>query len=431
MKQMIKEAVTFFKSESVYDILFFEFKKKYESLGRIGGNVSLSEYSMEDINELSRFLGVRRDQLLDKGSITLRQFENQLNRYKFDGLSLKQLLEAYFETPLISKKEQAASNLQRNQAFFEELKSNYPYVNDWLSYIEQKPADSHWIYRFLEKSFKNFEQSVAILNQVVKYAPSVPIRLPVFAQQMTKNPHGFDRNQKLGKLLVHLLAVEKAQSFNEPVKVPTTNEGITELLFEYNVLRDDITNYVSVANILAYTEGHKKKVWEAAYQSHSVLNVPIRELVDVQKLYPASSMNEVWIVENSGVFSSLLDKIADVPLICTHGQFTLAVWRCLDLLVKQDCTLYYSGDFDPEGIGMANRLLRRYPHHVQLWKMDVRSYEKSLSKEEKISSQRLSQFSNINHSELKEIKNQVLKLQVPGYQEALLDEMIEELKKKD
>lgn len=131
--------------------------------------------------------------------------------------------------------------------------------------------------------------------------------------------------------MVHLLSVKKAHSDNEPVYVPTTSEGITELLFEYNILRGDITNYVTAAIILADTEGHKKKVWEAAYQSQSVLNIPIRELIEVQKLYPTSTMNEVWIVENSGVFSNLLDKVADVPLICTHGQFTLAVLRCLSL----------------------------------------------------------------------------------------------------
>lgn len=427
MKQMTKEAVAFFKSESVYDKLFSEFKKKYESLGRIGGSVSLSDYSMEDIEELARFLGIRTDLLLDKGTVTLRQFEKQLNRYKFDGISLKQLLEAYFDTPLISKKERAESKLQRKQEFFEKLKRNYLYVNDWLDYIEQRPAESHWIHRLLEESFEEFEQWVEILNQVVKCAPSDPIRLPVFAQQITRNPHGFDRNQNLGKLLVHLLAVEKARSVNESLRVPTTSEDITELLFKYNILRDDITNYVSIANILADTEGKKKYVWEAAYQSQSVLNIPIRELVDVQKLYPVSSMNEVWIVENSGVFSSLLDKVADAPLICTHGQFTLAVWRCLDLLVKQNCTLYYSGDFDPEGIGMANRLLRRYPENVRLWKMDVTSYKKSLSEEEKISPTRLKQFSSIKHPELEEIKKQILKVKVPGYQEALLDEMIEEL----
>jgi Protein of unknown function C-terminus (DUF2399). len=95
--------------------------------------------------------------------------------------------------------------------------------------------------------------------------------------------------------------------------------------------------------------------------------------------------------------------------------------------VSQNCTLYYSGDFDPEGIGMANRLLKRYPEHVQLWQMDVESYENSLSEEEKISTTRLNQLSRINHPALKEVKKQILKIKVPGYQEALLDEMIEEL----
>lgn len=427
MEKMVREAVEFFKADSVYDKLFVEFKKKYESLGRIGGSVSLTTYSMEDIEILARFLGLRKDRLLEKGTMTLRQFEKQLNRYRFEGLSLKSLLEAYFDKPLISKKERAKYRHIKKQEYFKDTINKYPYINEWLNYIELKPSDSRWIHRIIDKSYETFDQYAKILNQVVKYAPGEPIRLPVFAQQITRNPHGFDRNQVLGKLLVHLFAVDKASSVNEQVKVPTASEEITELLFEYNVLRDDITNYVTIANILADTKDQKARVWEAAYESNSVLNIPIRELIDVQKLFPASDINEVWIVENSGVFSSLLDKVSRVPLICTHGQFTLAVWRCLDLLVSQNCTLYYSGDFDPEGIGMANRLLKRYPEHVQLWQMDVESYENSLSEEEKISTTRLNQLSRINHPALKEVKKQILKIKVPGYQEALLDEMIEEL----
>jgi hypothetical protein len=71
MEKMVREAVEFFKADSVYDKLFVEFKKKYESLGRIGGSVSLTTYSMEDIEILARFLGLRKDRLLEKGTMTL------------------------------------------------------------------------------------------------------------------------------------------------------------------------------------------------------------------------------------------------------------------------------------------------------------------------------------------------------------------------
>src|SRR5690625_5522313 len=64
-------------------------------------------------------------------------------------------------------------------------------------------------------------------------------------------------------------------------------------------------------------------------------------------------------------------------MICTNGQFTLAALVLLDLLVEEDCQLYYAGDFDPEGLGMAQRLLNRYPEHVELWRMDPDAYQAS------------------------------------------------------
>lgn len=430
MEQNVVEAVEYFKTEKFYQKLFLAFRKKYESLGRIGGSVSLDVFSIEEIERLSRFLGIREDHLLEKKTVTLKQFEKQLQSYRFGDLSLKELLEAYFKEPLISNKERKEKRRLRKENFLGDLKNKYTYVNEWLSYIELNHADSYWIHQLITSSHEKFEQCVAILNQVVKNLPGNPIRLPVFAQQMTKNPHSFDQNQDLGKLLLHLFTVTKALSMNESVKIPNTSEEKTELLFEFNVLRDDITNYVSVANILAETSDNKNQVWEVASKTNTVLNVPLRELIQVESLYPTGSGDDVWLVENSGVFSAILDQVPNVPLICTHGQFTLAVWRCLDLLVRRNCTLYYSGDFDAEGIGMANRLLERYPEQIKLWKMDTMSYEKSVFTEEKLSEKRLNQLSGINTEELEEIKNKILHLKFPGYQEALLDEMIEELMEK-
>lgn len=429
MKDMVSEAIDYFKSEAVYDKVFYEFKRKYESLGRVGGGISLASYSGKEIATLARFLGVRRDKLCDKRRITLQQFERQLNHYRFDDLSLKQLLEAYFNESLISNKERAEGKHLERQHFFEQLVDRYVLVKDWLTYIETKPSDSHWIQRLIDYSFREFEKKIDILNKSIQFFPKEPIRLPVFAQKMTKNPHAFDRTENLGKLFIHLLAVKRAISKNKKVIVPTTSEDISELLLEYNILRDDITNDVTIANLLADTTiSNKHKIWEAACETNSVLNVPIRELLDLKSLYPHTGRKEVWIVENSGIFSSLLDAVPTVPLMCTHGQFKLAVWKALDLLVEHNCHLYYSGDLDPEGVGMADRLCRRYPNHVKLWKMNAESYAKALSEEEQISAVRLKKLSKVKHAELQEVKKLMLQVKSPGYQEALLEEMIVELK---
>ncbi|WP_445492526.1 DUF2399 domain-containing protein [Niallia sp. 03133] len=80
----------------------------------------------------------------------------------------------------------------------------------------------------------------------------------------------------------------------------------------------------------------------------------MKELAKVTEALPATG-NKVWIVENSSVCSTIMDTVSDAPIICTHGQLRAASWRLLDLLTDAHCTLYYSGDLDPEGILIADR----------------------------------------------------------------------------
>lgn len=421
------EAIRYFKSKKLYEKLFLAFKKKYESLGKIGGSVSISSFSEKELEELAQFLGLRTDVLFKKKKVALLQFEKQLEKYRFDDSDLKHLLEMYFEEPLISNRERLENKANRQWSFISYLKLKYEFAAVWLDYLEWKSPDSYWIYRLMEESHEKFETYVSSMDCVLKNLPHNPVRLPVFAQRITGNPHAFDRNQNLGRLLLHLLAVKCVSYDPKKFSMPSTSEDINELLLSFNILRDDITNFVTVANLMAETDDSRKIFWDAACKTHTVLNVPIRELLNIESLFPFNQGEDVWIIENSGVFSSILDVIPDAPLICTHGQFKLAAWKCIDLLVKNQITLNYSSDLDPEGIGMAQRLLDRYPDFVKLWEMTISSYDKSISVEDSLSETRLKKLRTITNHDLLSVSSELMRTKVPGYQEALLDDMIEEL----
>lgn len=84
-----------------------------------------------------------------------------------------------------------------------------------------------------------------------------------------------------------------------------------------------------------------------------------------------------FVVENSGVFSEILDRFGATrlqPIVCAHGQFKLACLMLLDKLAAAGITIYYSGDFDPEGLQMASRLLQRYPGQAVPWRYTVDDY---------------------------------------------------------
>ncbi|GAA0287764.1 uncharacterized protein (TIGR02679 family) [Gracilibacillus halotolerans] len=425
---MIKAALAYFRENNYYDRLFILFRKKYESLGRIGGTVKIDSLRDKELEAVARFFGKTTTDLQRMEKVSLESFEKQLKNTKFASLDLKELLEAYFEEPLVSKKEKKEMAEQRTKHFFDQLASKYPGINNWLNYVRKKSSDTYWIYRLMADSPEEFLMKACHLEHAIAHLPSELERLPMFSQRITRDPHAFDLNTILGRLFVHLLAVDKCKG--NAVIVPTDSEGINELLLSYNILRDDITNYVTCANLLAESTEGSHPMWEAAARTQSVLNMPLRELIGLTSVYPAGNKKMVWIVENSGVYSSILDKLPDAPLICTHGQFKLAALILIDLLVKEDCTLYYAGDIDPEGLGMAEKLILRHPQNVRLWKMDVKSYQKSIASIE-LSDERLKKLDAIVTSEMLPVVKEIKKRKRAGYQEALVSEMIAELSKEN
>src|SRR5690606_29392678 len=132
----------------------------------------------------------------------------------------------------------------------------------------------------------------------------------------TGDPHAFDLEQDLGKVFLHVLTVH-SKSGEEAIIVPSGTEEINELLQRYHIYRDDLLNFVTCANLYAdRSDGEIHPVWSAAVACHSVQIVPLRELVNLKNIYPIKG-NDVWIVENSGVCSAILDQVPNAPIICT------------------------------------------------------------------------------------------------------------------
>src|SRR5699024_7634872 len=90
---------------NAYHPLFILFRKKYESLGRIGGTVKITSFSKKDVAEIGQFFGVPGEQLAKKGTISLVEFEKQLENTRFSANKLYDLLDAYVGEVILSKKE--------------------------------------------------------------------------------------------------------------------------------------------------------------------------------------------------------------------------------------------------------------------------------------------------------------------------------------
>ncbi|MFD1032767.1 TIGR02679 family protein [Metaplanococcus flavidus] len=415
---LTQQAVDYFSAEKVYKKLFAMFVGKVESFGRIGGAVKLDNFNDKELEPVALFFGTSVSALKKKNTISLISFEKQLQKTKFEGVRLHELLEIYFGEAIYSKKEVKDSKREAEDKKLGELKVSYPSLTSYFTYLSKRNSDSHWIIRLVTTD--DFTRAVGNLAEASRKMPEKYERLPFFSQRISGNPHTFDLATVTGKLLIHWLQFEQ----NGSGAPPSHTEAVNELLLSCKILRDDITNFVSFSNLLGKQQGRVHPVWKAAMETESVINVPLRELLKIDHVAPATG-KKVYIVENSGVFSSLLDIVPNAPLVCTHGQFKLAGLKLVDLLANSGCEIYYAGDFDPEGVAMAVRLLERLPENVRLWRMDVDSYKESLPSVEL--GERLGKLTNIMHPLVVELVSEMNRIGKAGYQEALLEKMAGDL----
>jgi uncharacterized protein (TIGR02679 family) len=415
-----------FREEPGFLKLFGLFKEKYRSLGRVGGNVSLKSFNQVEIESIAGFLGQSNEKLLQKGNIALLDFEKELSNTGFSDYTLLQLLEIVLQESIYTKKEEMERELKHESFFIDSLKQVIPKASSWLTWIQSKTPDTRWIWSLYKQNREELHEK---LVAVFKAFTSLPKkgefeRLPFFSQRTTGNPHYFDNNEVAGKLLLHCMYVDQVIGGNTSAVMPRTVEELNDLLAEYGIMRDDLWNFVTCQGLLAASENIIHPVWQAALHTQSVMNVPMKELTKVDQIWPAKG-NKVWIVENSSVCSTIMDAVPSAPIICTHGQLRMASWRLLDLLVQSNCTLFYSGDLDPEGLVIAERLKKRFKEQVVLWRMDRESYKTSLSNED--ISNRLSKLDSISSSEWVELISLMRDVKMAGYQEAIVSNLIRDI----
>lgn len=418
MNDMLQEAVHYFKKERRFHRLFVQFRKKVESLGHAGGNVNTSLLSKKELEAIALFYGLSPDDMAAKKSISLLQFERKLQSLRFEGVTLMPLLEAYFGEEIRSKRSIQLLIAENQEKKLRQAADQFPVLSNYVEHLLKGSSDTFWVKRLAEQP--DFEETMATLAAGLAGLPETLERLPFFSQRTTGNPHTFDPSSICGRLFLHALQVQSGYAGASP-----SAEHTNELLLSVRVLRDDIANFVTFANLTGFVKGVPHPVWQAAVDTCSAVNMPLRELLKIDKVEHASK--HVFVVENSSVFSSLLDAVPQAALVCMHGQFKLAGLRLIDLLAESDHNLHYSGDLDPEGLTMLYRLQKRHPFHVKQWLMDVPSYERSLSDVD--ISDRLSKLSAITDPEQQEVIRKMKEYGKAGYQEALLEEMIADLRK--
>jgi uncharacterized protein (TIGR02679 family) len=237
--------------------------------------------------------------------------------------------------------------------------------------------------------------------------------LAVLAAEITNNPHYLDRGTAAANLFMHAIC------WYRECEYPQNAYVWRQLLLDMGIAPDKLSSSVTVYGLHLETEKGLHPAYEAFNQAGEPGVVTIENMRSVIGAFSAG--RKVYIVENQMVFSFLMDYIKGQgsALICTSGQLRSAAQELIRMLTKNDMQIYYSGDIDPEGMLIADKLWQQYPENIHIWRMSKQDYLNSIS-EEKIRKRRLGMLELLHNPCLKETALQVNKTRKAGYQENIL-----------
>ncbi|MFF2533770.1 TIGR02679 domain-containing protein [Brevibacillus sp. NPDC058079] len=416
-----KEAVEHFKQKGFLR-LFLLFKEKIESLNAIGGTVKLIYPTEIEIEKIGRWLGIQYEAGKTM-TVGLKKFEKRFEGTRFEGVSLWHLIECVQGAPLISKKERLKNEVKMRLAFFDSLKSKYPHDNVELviEAVKNKITGTKiFTVLYNQESYGEVE----LLVKGIYLLPGKAERLSVFVERVTGNPHYFDGSQKLITTLELLRSLLECDEYRSELNVKEENE----LLAFFKLAKDDLHNFVTCYGLRAEKEGVDMLQWRYACEERSTQNISLREMMKISKVYPSVG-KKVFILENSGVYSGLMDELKDnlVPLVCTHGEFKLSGILLVERLVESDCEIYYAGDLDVKGLQMAYRLKKKYSKHIHYWRMNKADYEHAVSDTSLLNKPHL--LETIADEELNDLVKELQISGKAGFQEKLIPFYLEDINK--
>lgn len=408
----------------LYDNEFSEFmqlwKKQYEKYGTCKGSIDLI---LNDSNRecMSGLMG--KDYYgVDCAHITFQQLQKAISNTKYENCDFNEVLKMYFNHDILTNKNRQEQEQMRIQNIFKHLLEQEGKSQQWIHHI-YTDHDSVYV-RIVQASKENEQKCINTVDVVMKALNQLPMwqdkkeNISIFASLHTKNPHAFDKNTFPYYLLMHGIV------YFLKVDFPKTNLEQNEILYRAGLYQDGISNYCSIARLQALNENYQPHLgWTGFYDSYEALNVNMDNLLHIRSIVYC---DRVYVVENPAVFQALLkmikkEKIEKIGLVCTNGQLNYSAYLLLDILVSSNVESYYSGDMDPEGLLIADKIKQRYPS-IKLWCYDVRHYEISKSKEQ-AADQRMHMLDALKDETLirigkciNENKNRV------GYQENMIEE---------
>ena len=401
--------MNYFKDKSL-KLLFDTLKEKYIKTSKLTGIIKLTP-NEEEASKIGRFLGMHLKPN-EINIIKIKQIETSINKSKFEGTNLLHIL-SYLYGPIITKEETKNKEEKLKENLLEELKNNYQNTKI-ASWLEKNLKEKNFYSKVLTLLKHDKSAIYNILNALLNlpYKENKYMNISIFSSEITKDPHYFDLESTHSHDFMYFLEIYLN------TKIENTRQSKIEALNMVGIYTDNISNFVITYNLHG-------SIYLDNLASRG--EVAILSLNNINKLDVVFSLNkQVIILENPSLLDSMMTKKLDYAFIITSGNPNIACYTLLNKL--KDHKLYYHGDFDPEGLLIADKLAKKYSNLILI------GYTKELYEiarsNKKISLSRIKKLDLITNKELEAIKSELIKTGNPGYQEKIIHELLELIKNK-
>ncbi len=397
--------------------------RKKHLAGYADGLIQLQDASPEECRAAEGLLGRHFVPPLLRYKVS--DFVQALRASRFAVDSMSDLWLRLEGRPLIPRQQQKAARQDSIRAFFaaESALPHKEIAKRWLRAMDQEKSSG---YQFLLPHIGKGPAAAQWLHWVCLALDRLeqhrePEELALCSYAVSTDPHALDTQTDAGNLLLHALAHWQG------CPVPTRARERIALYRRCGLLLDDLSCFTVQRGLVLTLSGEEEHPAFAQFRRQErFCLVTSSQLAELEAAF--SPTGRVYLLENQMVFSSLCrQENIHQPMICTSGQLKEASWQLLDLLAKTGCQLYYAGDFDPEGLAIAERLWQAYGDRVHFWHMGPEDYRAALSQKKIEPASRLQQLANLHCPALKPVAQMILQQKTAGYQEALVERYLADL----
>lgn len=340
-------------------------RQRLERGGDLRGAITLPDATLQQREAVDRLFG-RRSSRGAALTVQLAALESTLRHAELCE-DLRTAVEALTGT-IVNRRNERVNLEQQWAHLFEDATHRVAPRQELQRWLEQLRTKG--ILRRLAHG--NLVTARNLLDNAMKMVLQFPVHgvpLAEFAAGTAGDSHALDVGRPLGALVV------RAAALIGGIDIPTNAEGRRDAWAGVGVLCDELSAPVLVLNL----RGDARTMTGRALRLHAEHGEPyrlsIRQLLRDPPAFEIDTVGRVvHVCENPTVVAAAAYRLGarSVPIVCIEGQPKTAARLLLDQLAAANIELRYHGDFDWDGIRIANLVMKR--HRALPWRFSTECY---------------------------------------------------------